>query len=489
MKKRTFAPPRVAKIVIVAVPILVFFVILNENFSFSGIHKVTVNSFLHLPGSVQYAGGSEIGLISTLKGLVTRPYKDQTQFAVTLPRGFDSMTVRAELEADAFATLSLSAKVPASAASQAESFRLPTAYGTAWQDLPLGAGKLYVKNSSQVKDVGTFWNSFSKLKHVYSIGDGLKGSIPSALYADGVHVSDIQIPSGFRGNFTVSSYFDGTPQQVTFDARVAYSVAKNNTLRFTVERQGAVLATANVADGGKQTQHIVVDVPAGDPGFYTLRFVPSSEGTVVSHLQFRGTAVELGPRLFIDQSATPVTLYARCANATVEAAHQLGVENPFSVNGRLVTLLKVKQAQNVQTKAAVSTYVFPRADVSISNTCGFMLQPDRSLREAYEKLTKRITVVPHLTAATLKTAEYIYDPLSVAKIGNTKQGTYVLEKTFDLHTLAAKGKTFTFTLAEPGLTTQPGAYLHMKSITFTARRPAFAFADIGRALNALLKRK
>jgi hypothetical protein len=106
---------------------------------------------------------------------------------------------------------------------------------------------------------------------------------------------------------------------------------------------------------------------------------------------------------------------------------------------------------------------------------------------AYEKLTRRIAIVPQLSAEVVKAADFIYDPVPTATVASKKQGTFKIEKTFDLHKLYAKGKTFNFTLGEPGLTSRPGAYLHLKNISFTAKRSPFSFADITKVFRALLK--
>jgi hypothetical protein len=353
--------------------------------------------------------------------------------------------------------------------------------------LELGQGSLYVKNNSEIQNVDDFWSNCTKLKKVYSIGEGLKGSIPPSFFALNGENPIVRLPGGYRGSFALSAYFDGKPQKVTFDTKVVYSTSGKNTLRVTLEHQGATMIIENIPDGGRIMQHHTLDVPASDPGFYTLRFVANSEATVVSNVQFRGDAVELSSRLFLDQSASAVTLYTKCADLTVEAVHQAGVQEPITVNGKQVRLLGVKQSQKMQLKSGMNTLVFPRADVGLTNSCGFLLQPDSNLREDFEKLARRIIVVPQLTSASVEAADFIYDPVPVAPIASKKQKTFVLEKSFDLHTLSAKGKTFTFSLTDPGLTTQAGAYLHMKNITFTAKRAAFSFADIGKAFKALAK--
>lgn len=479
---------RFVKTLVVLVPIFVLLWIFNQNVALTGTHRITISSFLHLPRSVQYVGGAEVGVVSTPDGLVTRPYIDQLKFAVTLPRGFDTITMTAEVDADPFATVTLGAKVPSTAPDQSVTFRNPAAFSAEWRSFQVGSGLLYVKNNTDIQNAETFWNNFSKLKKVYSIGEGLKGSIPSSFYAPNTESPAVQLPGGYRGSFAVNAYFDGKPQQVTFDTKVVYSNSGKNTLRFTLEHQGTSIITRKIPDGGRTLQRHTLDVPAGDPGFYTLRFSANSEATVVSNVQFRGDAVELGSKLFLEQSSSPVTLYTQCSDLTVEAVHQLGMQNPITLNDKQVRLPGVKKSQTLKLKSSNNTLVFPRADVGITNSCGFLLKPVGELRAAFEKIARRISVVPQLSASIVVAADFLYDPVPAARVVNEKYGTYKIEKIFDLHTLSAKGKTFTFSLTDPGLTTQAGAFLHIKKITFTAKRPAFSFADIGKAFKALTKR-
>ena len=487
LRKSSFGPLLLAKIVLIAVPVFVLLFVLNQNFAFTGVHRVSISSFSKLPRSVVFVGGADVGVVATPDGKRTRPYTDQVKFAVTLPRGFDTMTMKAEVETDPFATIALGAKAPGTAPDQSASFRNPAAYSAEWRRLQLGQGSLYVKNHPEIENVDAFWNNFTKLKKVYSIGEGLQGSIPPSFYAPNAESPVVQVSGGYRGSFSLNAYFDGRPQQVTFDAKVVYSTSGKNTIRVTLEHKGTIIATKNIPDGGRTMQHHTLEVPVGEPGFYTLLFVANSEATVVSNIQFRGDAVELSNRLFLDQSPSAVTLYAKCADLTVEAVHQAGAQDPMSVNGKQVRLPGVKQSQKMQLKSGMNTLVFPRADVGLTNSCGFLLQSNSNLRAAFEKLARRITVVPQLTAATVEAADFLYDPVSLASKANKKHGTYILEKTFDLHTLSAKGKTFTFSLTDPGLTTQAGAYLHLKNITFTAKRPAFSHVDISKAFRALSK--
>ncbi len=487
MKKNRFSPLLIAKFILVAVPAFVFIFILNQNFAFTGIHRIIISSFFNMPGSVRFTGGADVGIIATSEGKRTRPYTDQVVFAVTLPRGFDTLTMTAEVEADPYATVTLGAKVPNTAPDQSGAFRNPAAYSAEWRSFQVGRGLLYIKNNSEIQNTDAFWNNFSKLKKVYSVGEGLKGYIPPSLYAPNTASPAVQLPGGYRGSFVINAYFNGEPQQVTFDTKVAYSLSGKNTLTVNLEHQGVSVVTKNIPDGGRTMQRHMLDVPASEPGFYTLRFSANSEATVVSNVHFQGDAVELGSSLFLDQSSSPVTLYTKCAALTVVAVHKLGAQYPISVNGVQVRLPAVKQSQNLKLKNEINTLVFPRADVGISNSCGFLLEPEVGLRAAFEKIASRITVVPHVAATTIEAADFLYDPVPLAPVVDKKSGTYKLEKTFDLHTLSAKGKTFTFSLSDPGLTTRGGAFLHINKITFTAKRPPFAFLDITKFFRALAK--
>ena len=152
VKKSWFVPLLIVKIVLAAVPIFVFLYILNQNFAFTGVHRVTIHSFIDLPKSVVYAGGAEVGVVSTPNGKQTRPYTDQVKFAVTLPRGFDTLTVKAEFEADSYATIALGAKA---LTDQSTVYHLPSAYSSAWRSIILGSGALYIKDHSEIQNAET----------------------------------------------------------------------------------------------------------------------------------------------------------------------------------------------------------------------------------------------------------------------------------------------------------------------------------------------
>jgi hypothetical protein len=478
---------RIVKKVLIAVPIFLLLFILNKNFAFTGVHRITISSFFHLPASVQYVGSAEVGVVSTPAGNYTRPYQDSIQFAVTLPRGFETMVMKVEFAADPFATVVLSAKTPVNAKKESAAFRLPSAYGTEWRSINLGNGLLYAKNNSEIQNADTFWKTFTTLKEVYSIGDGLANSIPAQLYAKGTQVVKTQVPGSYRGNLSIRAFFDGRPQQIAFDSRVAYGTSGKNSLRVTVERFGSIVAEKNITNNVRAEQHFTVDVPAGDAGFYIVRFQPSNEVSVVRNVQFVGSAVELSASLLLDQTPNPVTLFSRCTSLSIVAAHELGMQKPVIVNGQKVKLQSAIRSQQMQTPQKVNTIIFPRGDVRVSNACGFLITANDSLRFAYEEQAQRISVTAQLTSEVQKEANFIFDPLPTATVANRGEGTFSIEKTFHLSDLYAKGKTFTFSLEEPGLTKQTDTYLHLKNISFTAKRPPFSFSDVTKVFKALLK--
>ncbi len=478
-------PKIVARWFVIVMSTVFFFWFLNQNFAFFGTHKLSITSFSDLPPSVQYIGAGEIGVVSTPEGQRTRPYKDRVDFAVTLPRGFETMTMQAEFSADPYATMVLSAKVPVNTPGQSAAFRLPAAFPAEWRSLPLGTGNLFVKNYPEIQGVASFWDSLEKLKNMYSIGDSMLSFIPPELYNTKENVSAVEVPGAYRGTFTVSAYFDGKPQQITFDSKIAYASEGDMSLQATVLYHGKTVVTKNVPEVEGITQKNVLSIPQGEPGFYSLHFIQRSEATVVSNIQLQADAVVLSGDLFIDRLAAPITLYTQCPGLTVQAVHALGAQNPMQVNGQDVKIAKVKEVQKVNLKAGVNSLRFPRGDVSLKNPCSLTLQPDNALYAAYKKITQRISIAPQLSAAVLEDADFLFDPLPQAEVTNAKQGTYSVEKTFDLHTLYAKGKTFTLSLEVPGLTSRPEGYLHLQRITFTAKRPPFSLSDIPKAFRAL----
>lgn len=476
---------RLLKAIIGIVPIVILLIILNNNFVFTGIHRINISSFLHLPASVQYVGSAEVGVVSTLTGNYTRPYQDSIDFAVTLPRGFDTMTMKAEVDADPYATLILRAKVSPTA-SKTSAFRLPTAFGSDWRSTTLDGGRLQLRDHANIQNAEAFWAAFQTFRKVYTVSGDLVSAIPKNLYAESVKIEDVHLNADYRGSLTLNAYLDSSTKEVRFFKRDLDYSSGTDTLNFTLERGGKLIVEHNLGDGNGESQEAVVPLPEIVGGFYTLHFTPNNEDSVVSSIRFRGAEVLMQGNIFLGPSAEVITYYTTCSKFTVEAVHALGLESSINVNGRHVTIKTLKKAQEVRANTGVSTITIPRGDVSIYSQCGFSLEREQPTRDAFNALTKRIVLLPEFTNATLRNIDVVFDDTQLAQI-KTKSG-YIIEKSFDLHTLAAKGKTFTFSIESPGLTTRTGAYLHIKSITFTAKRPPFSFADITKVFKVLLKR-
>jgi len=485
MKKSRFSTLLVVKIILAAVPVFVLLFILNQNFAFTGVHRVTITSFTDLPRSVEYVGGAEIGVVSTPEGMRARPYSDQVKFAVTLPRGFDTLTMTAEVDADPFATLILDAKA-APANNQAAAFRLPTAFGADWRSTTLDGGRLLLRDHENIQNADAFWSAFQTFRRVYTIGGDLSSAIPSSLYAKSVQLNDIRLAADYRGNLAMSAYLDNGTKEIRFTKKDLNFTSGADTLHFSLERGGKVVAEQNVEDGTGENQEITVVLPEIAGGFYILRFTPNNEDSIVRNIQFRGTELLIQNRIFFGQASSTIRLYTTCQTFSAEAVHDVGMESSLTVNGKKVIFKAVKKTQEVHFTGKVGTIDIPRGDVSLTSACGFLLKPEQPIRTAFDALTKRIVPLPEFSSAALKKADLVFDDTPLAQT-KTESG-FVIEKTFDLHTLSAKGKTFTFSLESPGLTTRSGAYLHIKKITFTAKRPAFSFSDIGRAFRALSKR-
>ncbi len=483
-KKSRYSTLLVVKILLTAVPIFVFLFILNQNFAFTGVHRVSISSFTDLPRSVQYAGGADVGVVATPDGKRTRPYTDQVKFAVTLPRGFDTMTMTAELDADPFATLILDAKA-APSNNQAATFHLPTAFGSGWRSTVLDGGRLQLRDKTNIQSADEFWAAIKTFRRVYTLSGDLTSLIPSSSYASSAQLVDIRLAADYRGPLVMTAYLDSGTKDIRFTKKDLNFTPGADTLRFTLERGGETIAAQNVGDDTGKSQDAVVDLPELAGGFYTLRFTPNNEDSIVRNIQFRGAEVLIQNRIFLGQAPNALTFYTTCPTFTAEAVHELGLKSSFTINGRKVALKTIKKAQEITFQGSVGTIGIPRGDVSLTSTCGFQLKPEQPIRKALDALTKRIVPLPEFSAATLKNAEAVFDGTQLAQT-KTKSG-YIIEKTFNLHKLSVKGKTFTFSLENPGLTTRPGAFLHIKKITFTAKRPAFSFADIGKAFKALSK--
>jgi len=476
---------RAVKVLIGSIPVVCLLYILNQNAAFFGTHRITVHSFSQLPKSVTFAGGADVGVVATPNGSVTRPYTDQVKFAVTLPRGFETMTMAAEVDADPFATLTLSARTSA-VASQSASFRLPTAFGSSWRSTTLDGGRLFIQGHENIQNADAFWSAFKTFRKVYTLSGDLASAIPSNLYAASADLRDVHLASDYRGPLIMNVFLSNETKSIQFSKRDLDYTPGPDTLHFSLERAGNVILTRNIEDGSGQRQLIEVSLPELQGGFYTLRFTPNNEDSLLSDVRFRGADVHIQQGVFLGPAPQAVTLYTTCSTFIAAAAHDLGLQSSFTVNGRKVDLKAVKQENTVRFTGPIGTIVIPRGDVSLSSPCGFQLKPEHPIRQAFTALTKRITPLPAFTSGALKKAEVVFD--TAKPVEQKGKSGYVIEETFDLHTLSAKGKTFTFALESPGLTTRPGAYLHITRVTFTARRPAFSLSDVPKAFKAIFTR-
>jgi len=455
---------------------------INQNVAFLGTYTVQIGNFFHLPRSVKFAPGYEAVIFDAPTGLVARPLKDRTAFQVTLPRGFETLTMKAVVDADPFATLILSAKSKSST-TQATAFRLPTAFGNDWRSTALDGGRLQLRDRTDIQNADAFWAAFKTFRKVYTVSGDLASEIPTNLFAKDAQLSDIYLGVDYRGPLTINAYLDNNTKNIRFTKKDLDFVPGTETLNFTLERGGKIIAMQEVGDDGGQSQEITVELPEISGGFYDLRFVPNNEDSVVRNIQFRGIEALIQTQVFFAPSSKPITIYTSCQNFSVEAVHDLGMQSSLTVNGRKIAIKTVKKSQEVNFTGAVGTLVIPRGDVSLSSSCGFSLKPDHPIRDAFNALTKRIVPLPAFTSAAIANAEVVFDDTPLVQV-KTKTG-YVIEKQFNLHALSAKGKTFTLSIESPGLSTRSGAYLYIEKLSFTAKRPVFSLSDFAKIFKTI----
>ena len=461
--------------------------IVNENIAFFGTHNIKISNFLHFPNSVVLSPGYEVGVFDSKEGWIARPFGNRAEFQVTLPRGFNSMDMKAEVQMDTSGTLIMGAN---SAGLDSESIFVnnPKILEDGWNSISVEGGKLMTKDSS-INTAEDFFNNFFKFKKIVGIGPSPESLVllPKTLAKLGL----ISLAIPLRSSFSLNIYLDSSTKYLKFIKQdLNYQEGPDN-LTVVIRKGNKKIASKTVPDdeesytGRNKPQDVFIKLKDLQPGFYDISFKPNNEDSVVRNLEIFGVEPRLSSNLFLGPALKSMVLFTTCQKVEIEAVKNSGFQE-FVFDGKTVNLNSAKKP--ISLKAAgnqpVNKLEWRKGDISINSACGFYLQEREPFRQEYNKYLDKVDITTQLDSQNIKKVDAIINTFYEVK---AKDKFLILEHTFDLKDLFAKGKTFTFYLESPGLSTRDGGYLYIKKVEFTAKRPAFSLSDIPKAFKAIFK--
>lgn len=461
--------------------------ILNENVAFFGIHKIKISNFLHFPNSVVLSPGHEVGVFDSKDGWIARPFGNKAEFQVTLPRGFNSMDMKAEVQMDTSGTLIMGAN-PAGLDSESIFVNNPKMLEDGWNTISVEGGKLMTKDNL-INTAEDFFNDFFKFKKIVGIGPSPESLIP--LPKTFAKLELISLPFLLRSSFSMNIYLDSSTRYLKFIKQDLNYQEGHDNLTVIIKKGNKKIASKTVADdegsytGKNKPQDVFIELKDLQPGFYDISFKPNNEDSVVRNLEILGAEPRLSNNIFLGPALKPMVLFTTCQKVEIEAAKNSGFQS-FVFDGKTANLNTVKKPISLKaaSKQLVNKLEWSKGDISISSACGFYLKERKPFREEYNKYLSKVDTAMQLNSQNIKKVDAIISTFDEVKI---KDKFLILEHTFELKDLAAKGKTFSFYLESPGLNTRDGGYLYIKKIEFIAKRPAFSLSDISKAFKAIFK--
>ncbi len=472
-----------------AVPVVGFLIFLgwvaNENLAFTGVHRIEIANPIHAPRSVQFNPAYELGMLRDGSTTVTRPFRDRIDFSATLPRGFDTVELSLAYQSDASTTISLQAGGSLNHGEQNVTFRHPQLVPGDRKVLLEGDdGRVYVPNDfpSSPED---FWRT--TFSHEKTIGIGPR---PANLIVLPSTFADYQkfqnVPIEVRGSFSITALLGPKSSSLTFVKRDLNYSAGDDTLSLTLLGPNNFSLTQSIGDSDRakagdfaaNEEEISVSLPALPTGIYVMKFSANNVDSVVHHVRYYGGEPQLSGDIFFADSQDQVSLYTQCSSVIFEAVKQSGTQS-VTVGGKVVSVATPKQPVKHALSAGTPSIVIAHGGIAVRSKCGFQLQPELAWRLKYDEFLKNFKVVSSPLAANLVASPVILDSF---KLPATKGEALVASVTFDTKELVIRNRTINFTISAPNASTKDGHYLHVKSITITARRAPFQLSDIAKAV-------
>ncbi|RJO59326.1 hypothetical protein C4546_03010 [Candidatus Parcubacteria bacterium] len=476
------------RVVILVIFALIFFWIAEENVAFFGVHKIVVKNFLNLPGSVLLTPGYEVGVLDTGDGLAARPFRSRSELQVTLPRGFETMDVKAEVRMDTYSQLTLGGVVQTGMEADNLTVINPRALEDGFTQIPLEGGNILLKDA-QINSSADFFKNFFEFKKIIGIGPAPLDLVPMPDFKPELKALSVTLP--LRSSFDLNVYLNQESKSIKFIKQDLNYQPGPDSLTLTLKKGHKRILTKTISDneltnGSKgQPREIFVELPNLEPGLYSFLFRPNNEDSVVKNLEIFGAEPKLTGNIFLGPVSKTFALFTACNKIQVEAVKNSGFQDVF-FNNRKIYINKAKESFNLSTSEKLDFYKIEwhRGDIAIRSDCGFYLQTDLPFRNELNKYFKNVTVVSQLNKELLEEADAVLNSFSEAKF---RKDHFIVKKTFDLKELAANGKTFSFYLETPNLNSRAGGFLYIKRLEFIARRPAFSLSDIPKAFKAVFK--
>ncbi|MFA6587787.1 MAG: hypothetical protein WCT08_01825 [Patescibacteria group bacterium] len=486
-RRSKFEIQKIIKFSILSIFILLLAWIIEENIAFLGIHKIKVTNFLHIPRSVILTPGYEVGVFDSENGRVARPFGNKTEFKVTLPRGFKTINMQAEVQMDLNGTLAMGAK---SVDSNSEQIIVnnPKILEDGWNIIPIEGGKLLTKKDS-ITTADQFFDNFLKFKKVVGIGPTPQNLI--ALPKIPIQTELINLAFPLRSDFSLNVYLDSNSKYIKLTKQDFNYIEGSDVVTITITKGSKKIISKTIPDdevaftGRNKPQDVYMELSGIQPSFYDIHFDFNNSDSMIRNLKLIGAEAKLSGDLVLGPISTPLSLLTSCKKIEVEAIKSSAFQE-FIFGDKILNLQTAKKLAIIQTnsKNLLHKLQWHKGDVAIRSSCGFYLKELSSFGKEYQKYLAKLDTTTQLDSDNIKAIDAIIDTFDEVK---TRKQFLIIDHTFELANLASKKNTFTFYLESPGLNTREGGYLYIKKLEFTAKRQAFSLGDIPKAFKAIFK--
>jgi hypothetical protein len=461
------------------------FWILNENVAFFGVYKVEISNFFHLPRTV--ALNPRYKILNTNNNKFAQLASNKIEIDVVLPRGFKTIDVIAKVHTDKAVQVSLGANTAEGYSQQFEAYIVPGIFHNFSNRLNIPGGQL-ITNNPEIRSSAQFIENYIKFKKIIGVGPNPLEILP--LPKINSVWEPINIPFPIRGDFTVDAFLGPQTRSLSFQKIDLNFSSKICATTLNVTKNGKIIVQKKIYSkkslfGVAQSQLINVSLPELQEGFYALQFLTNNEGCMVQDLAFIGTEVKFSNSILLGPYNSSVHLIANCKNIDFSPSKQSGVQTVI-VNKSKYFFQKIKHVFPVKTISSPASIQLQHGDIMVRSGCGFILNQDQPIRTMVDYLNSKISILPNFTQTDIDSADAILNTLVEGKADQEGDGFFEIQKTFTLTNLAANGKKFTFYIETPN-DPKNSNYLEVKSIRFTAHRPALSFSDISKAYHSIFR--
>ncbi|GEM_PF-2083562 len=504
------------KIILILVPVVGFFVLLNHHllisptltYSYRPGHTIRVISPTSLATLIQSADPILHWRLTT----------DTFPFQVTVPRAIEKIRVHGELQPGSQTLVYLSAA--GAKGTQLRTLVSSTFLDTlAWKYVTDGTATLWMRDKRMTtekkiegtgknkKEVTSTWEKDIKQ---YPSVSAFKSNPPDlntvatlgfdrfALIAFSDAKPDegaITLPQVFRGSHQFYVYATGTELKISFD-KIDRN-RKNDSDPLTVRvvraedissRNQAWLKTIKVKDDGitggsgpkGKPQPVEITLPTPRPGAYLVQ-IETSEDVLFTNLSSSARRLSFQGRVFIaegpaygEKDFRPLTLITNGSKLTFAPAHEQGKQDIF-IAGKKYALKGVNVEVAVSGLKGITSTVINKPDIKITGD-GLTTIAPAEIMPSVSPHPLDLSVPPNLDEIDYVLAEY--QP-RISK-------TITLDETYGWSELELKGKRFSFSLEMPGLKAAD-ATLGMKELRATLIRGPIPWGKVWQKLGLMQK--